>query len=140
MNATDAPDREAMIALSRRYSVASPVTAFVVFEFPQDYISADVPPPSSLGKDRYAQYLALKKQSDADEAKARKDRLDTVASLWDAQKDWWAQTFKPGKPKKGPLPRPVTLRDRETAMDVAAPVPNAPPPDRKSTRLNSSHT
>jgi hypothetical protein len=123
MGATDAPDRGAMIQLSQRYSVASTVTSFVVFENLEDYVAADVAPPASLGKDDYARYLDLKKQAAAATAAAQRDRLDHVVQLWNDEKEWWVTSFTPRKRAEKTQPGEAGDSSVETAVTTGHPAP-----------------
>ncbi|MEI9996709.1 MAG: VIT domain-containing protein [Rhizomicrobium sp.] len=126
MNGADRPDRDAMLALSRRYSIASTVASFAVFENLSDYLEAKAEPPATLGKAALAQYARMKAQADADAAKAQKARLDVVLKMWTDEKLWWQRDFKPvavkkpgGRTQGAPFVPPP---------DVSMPPPPPPPP------------
>lgn len=129
MSATDQPDQDAILAFARRYSVASPIAAFIVLERVEDYIAAGIAPPAMLGKDILAQYeraMAGKAAAARDE---RADRLGDMIELWDAQKEWWATRFDPvARPKPGPGGVRLQPRPPAAASDAAAPPPPPPPP------------
>ncbi|MFT4252313.1 MAG: VIT domain-containing protein [Caulobacter sp.] len=114
--ASDRPDREAALALARRYNVATSEASFVVLEEAYDYVQAGVAPPASAGKDiveAYREALAEQAKDDAEEAA---ERLDEMVEAWAEQKDWWARKpVRKGKRRWAP-----------SAMFV--PVPPPPPP------------
>ncbi|MEI9886154.1 MAG: VIT domain-containing protein [Rhizomicrobium sp.] len=121
MSATDRPDQDALLALSRRYSVASPAASFVVFENIEDYVEAGAEPPASLGKDKLAEYRKRKAARDAEHANAQRRRLDDIVKLWSEQKEWWQKRFKPLP--RAPKPAPFGLDMPRPQADLAPPPP-----------------
>jgi tetratricopeptide (TPR) repeat protein len=89
-------DRKGALQIARRYAVASPVAAFIVFETPRDYAEAEIAPPSSYPKDLRAQYDAMAQAFERGKAEAQKQRLAVVASIWDETRDWWGKKHVPG--------------------------------------------
>lgn len=122
MLAGELPDRDAVVAFSRRYAVASPQASFVVFENISDYVDAGVAPPASLGKEAYQAYAQMVASRDAAKAKAEAERLDKIVTLWEAQKRWWV---KPEIPKRDKMAGPNAL------AVMAAPPPPPPPPSNE---------
>lgn len=142
MSATDRPDKDAVLALARRYSVASPAASFVVFENITDYIAAGAEPPASLGKDVYAQFRAAKAEADAEAARDLGDRLAKMIKMWDDEKTWWQTKFKPIPPRpvirdkrREVVPVPSTRIPSESSPSpvtvlAGSPAPPPPPPPR----------
>ncbi len=112
--------------LSMRYSVASPAMSFVVLESPEDYIRAKIAPPASYPKDALAEYRALKREYDAEEAGARARWLEDLVAAWEDQKDWWTREFDVDTRAKKIAPRggrPAEGVDSIAAQDIGA-LPN----------------
>lgn len=124
--ATDRPDPAAVVALARRYSVASDQASFVVLEDADDYAEAGIPPPATLGEEALADYAAERRRIEAAEAARRNERLDDVVRLWADQKAWWATRFDP----KAKPPRPEKRAGAQgvPTMDADAAAAPAPPP------------
>ncbi len=99
MNATDRPDKDALLAFERRYSVAGAASDFVVLETLDDYIDAQVEPPESFGHDAANHYRLLSKAKAANKVAAEETRLEKVTNLWNEQKGWWNTDFA-AKPKR----------------------------------------
>lgn len=102
---------EALVTLSRRFSVASPMLSFIVLEQPSDYVEADIAPPANYPKQQMKEYREYKAESDAEKRTAATERLAHVIEQWRDQKEWWAAEFKPEPMKKiapptGALPAP----------------------------------
>ena len=120
MSATDRPDQDDLLALSRRYSVASTFAAFVVFENISDYVEAQAEPPATLGAEKLAEFRKLKAKRDAEQARAQGERLDKIVKLWAEEKQWWQTKFKPVPRKQTPV--------QFSADNVLHRVPPPPPP------------
>jgi hypothetical protein len=137
-------DRKQILALARRYSVASPAATFIVLETPEDYAQAEIEPPASYAKDLRGRYDALQKSLSAQKDETQKQKLALVLGQWDEARGWWARKFDPNaappKPKLPPPPR-ATAGPRRTpeprrqqrpvediAQDAAAAAGDAPPP------------
>jgi hypothetical protein len=113
------------VALSRRYGVASPSLSFLVLETPQDYVRADVAPPSGYEGEDLASYRTLREEADREAAEAKRDRLTEVVELWDEQVTWWRRKFAPNA-------RPTQARDERAPPSMIAPLPapnSAPMPE-----------
>jgi tetratricopeptide (TPR) repeat protein len=114
-----ATDRPRFIALSRRYSVASPTMSFVVLEQPEDYVTNKIAPPANYTRRREWEELAAEAEEDLADAKA--GRLAVVRKEWAEQVAWWERKFDL-------RPRPV-VRYNKTVGSAALPsVRNEPPP------------
>ena len=130
MRASDEPDQDALIDLSRRYSVASTAASFVVFENVGDYVAADVAPPSSAGEEIAAAYRAAKGQADAAAAAERAQRLEAMVAMWDEEKAWWNRRFDlhPPRAEHGGSRERATGGSTSSAPPPPPPPPPAPPP------------
>jgi hypothetical protein len=117
-------DRKQILALARRYSVASPAATFIVLETPEDYAQAEIEPPASYAKDQRARYDMLQKSLLAQKEQAQSQKLALVLGQWDEARTWWARKFDPNaavpKPKLPPAPRPTARARREEAEDASA--------------------
>lgn len=137
--------RDAYVALSRRYGIASPSLSFLVLETPEDYVEANVAPPAGYPAEQLAEYRALREDADADAAETRAEQLEKMVGLWSEQVEWWETRFDPRArpnreskeeappmpsvaPAPEPMPAPVqqqpaapgTVVDAVTADDVGA--------------------
>ena len=79
--------------IGRRYSVAGPGFAYVVFEAPSDYVAAAVAPPKNYPKHARSVYEQRQAAYDMELAAARIEHLDELRAAWRAQKAWWATSF-----------------------------------------------
>jgi len=124
-------DREAFVALSRRYSVASPTLSFLVLDDPKDYVEAGVEPTATYPK--LAEYRTAKAENDREAAEERAERFTELLSAWNEEVEWWKQDFDPkARPKKSdrggtPAPPPPPPPAIAPAM-VLPEVRNEPPP------------
>ena len=110
------------IALSRKFGIASPSLSFVVLETPQDYVTAEVAPPTNYAPEELAKYAALKRDDDRQKDDRRQERLGEVVELWNAEVKWWKTPFNPYA---------KTARDQDDDRGVPPPAPvvaPAPPP------------
>ena len=121
---------EALVTLSRRFSVASPTLSFIVLEQPSDYVEADIAPPANYPKGQMKEYREYKAESDAEKRTAAAERLAHVIEEWKGQKEWWAAEFKPERVKKiapptdaspapAPAARAVAGAGEEDLMEIA---------------------
>ena len=81
------------VAMSRRFSVASPAMSFLVLEDAQDYVEAELVPPSNYPKELMAEYRELKAEDERARRELEAGRLDHVAGLWSEVVDWWKTDF-----------------------------------------------
>ncbi|WGM40084.1 VIT domain-containing protein [Caulobacter sp. NIBR1757] len=127
----DKPDQDRLIALARRYSVATPAAAFIVLETINDYAQAGIDPPESLGKEQLAQYRSMTEGKAAMEQRRQDARLDQVIAMWDAQKVWWKAEHKPVKVKarrRDDADGPASAESAALEAPPPPPPPPAPPP------------
>ena len=123
----DSMDIEALAAEARRWSVATPGVSFIVLETPGDYVESGFEPPQTYPKDQREQYEAIKRQQDANDARADTAYYQSIVQMWEERKAWWS-----GKPMPQPRPQPV-VRTTNQAMveeqgDRLPPPPPPPPP------------
>ncbi len=139
--ASDHPDNERILALTRRYSVATEGSVFLVLENAEDYADAEIVPPASLGKEVLETYRKALADREVMKAKKQAERITLVREEWNEQKAWWATAFNPhAKPKA--LNGKSEDEDAGPAADAAAapaiqaremappplPAPAPPPP------------
>ena len=128
---SDRPDTDRLVALARRWSVATPVASFIVLETMQDYAEADIEPPADVGKAALAEYRALADERGKEAREARANRLDDLITAWDDEKAWWNTRFPPVKRQragKGGALGEQGEPARPVAAPPAPPSPEPPPP------------
>ena len=119
LGATDRPDLDALVALARRYSVATPSAVFLVLETAEDCAQSDVEPPATAGAELLRSWRELAAERRAEKAAARAERLTEVVEAWEEQRRWWRTRFDPrARPK----------RSRGRAGDSAVAAEAVPPP------------
>lgn len=121
--ADDPAEHDAMVALARKYQVASASLSFLVLESPDQYVDADIAPPlESFAADWREEYAGLRQEKDAGAKEVLAEHLEMVRDNWTERKKWWAERFDP---KAG-------AKDSQEQMMAppadAAPPPPAPPP------------
>jgi tetratricopeptide (TPR) repeat protein len=84
---------DALVALSRRFSVASSSLSFLVLEQPDDYVQAGIEPPASYPGDGIVAYRKAKSEFDKERSAKAAARLEEIIEAWDEQKAWWDTTF-----------------------------------------------
>lgn len=124
MAATDRPDGAAVLALSRRYGVASAQASYVVLENASDYARAGIAPPAIWGEDFLEEYADARKEMDDEARDRRAERLASVLELWREQKVWWGKRYRPDVQPKA-LRKPALAAVPRLAAEAAA----APPAD-----------
>jgi len=93
LNSVERPNLDGIVALARRYSVATFATAFIVLESASDYASEGIEPPASLGDKELARYRNLRAQLDREKLNVQSKRLETVVTKWNELKSWWAADY-----------------------------------------------
>ena len=135
LNTVDGANTDRVVALSRRYSIATFATVFLVLETPFDYANAGIEPPPSFGKPALMQYRELRAQAERVKADAQAERLETVVAKWAELKTWW-QTDYPNAPRPAPVRRstlpPVDPLRAVPSLPPPPPPPPAPPPSGKA--------
>lgn len=125
-SAGDDRDREAIVAFSRRYSVASPDVSFIVLETGRDYAMARFDPPANLPPQLLEEYRAVRTGMKEEETRQRSQRLATILGQWEEMRSWWSTRFNPAS-----RPKPANDgggRGRMPPPPPPPPVPMAPPP------------
>ena len=117
-------DRDAFVALSRRYSVASETLSFIVLETVDDYVQADIDPPATYPQ--LAEYRVRKAAAAKGLAEQKSGRFDALLIAWRDEVLWWETKFDPyARPPKAAEPRRNTGGDN---MVLPAPMSAPPPP------------
>jgi hypothetical protein len=111
---------EALLVLSRQFSIAGPSLSFLVLENPQDYIEADIAPPANYPKESLAEYRRMKAAHDEEQRANRAGRLERVIEQWTEQREWWSTRFERQAPKKI---APGADRQRRSHEGLSAPPP-----------------
>lgn len=121
-------DRDAFVALSRRYSVASETLSFIVLETVNDYVESDIDPPATYPQ--LAEYRVRKAAAAKGLAERNSGRFDAVLIAWRDEVLWWETKFDPyARPPKAAEPRRETSAvDANMAMPALASPPPPPPP------------
>ncbi|MFM6854355.1 MAG: VIT domain-containing protein, partial [Sphingopyxis sp.] len=119
-----------LVAMARRYSVASPLASFIVLENPADYVEANIPPPTSYPKALADEFTRLRAVANTQLAAAQARRLQDVTALWDQQRAWWNTPFNPDakSPQDGQRIVPVAGQGGNVMEPVTVLVPPSPPP------------
>jgi tetratricopeptide (TPR) repeat protein len=126
--ASDERDRDALVAFSRRYSVASPDVSFIVLETGRDYATSKIEPPATLPAELLAEYRQVRDALKQEETGARSQRLETVLAGWQEMRTWWARRFpvrqRIPRGRRGIMP-PVQV---QAIAPPSLPVPAPPAP------------
>lgn len=113
LGATDRPDKDAIVALSRRYSVATDEAVFIVLETGYDYAYAGIEPSLSIGERELAHYRQAVAEDQAYKRKEQAERLDDVVKRWREEKRWWqtdfSKPFPPDMADYDEIPRTVLI-------------------------------
>ncbi len=132
LDAGDQPDRERSLGFARQYQIAAGDATFLVLESLQDYITAEIAPPQSAGKDIQAQYAQAVEANARTKERQAAERLTLVVTEWQEEKDWWAR--KLSAKDLAPVDHEAPQREHEHRMarpDMPPPPPAptaAPPP------------
>ena len=110
-----------LLAIGRRYGIASPATSLIVFESLSQWLEHDVEPPESLA-DIHAQWVKRRPteaQRAEREENRRKSFLQRLRSEWKARIAWWENPIppKPKTPKSGLFD---SMRRRSAMGETAA--------------------
>lgn len=122
-----------LVAMARRYSVASPMASFIVLENPADYVEANIPPPTSYPKPLTDQYLAMRASADQARSVQQEARLGVVTGLWREQISWWEARYDgrgqhQGNGRGNEEQQREPRRDSQNATTDVPPPPPPPPP------------
>jgi len=116
--------REAYVALSRRYGIASPSLSFLVLEGVNDYLAAKIDPPATLPAGWRDDYERARKAADSNDASQAQRHRETLVNEWRDQVAWWKTKFDPAAVPK----RIATSRSFDRTAPGEAPPPPPPPP------------
>lgn len=120
--ADDPVEHDAMVALARKYQVASASLSFLVLESPDQYVDADIAPPlASFGAEWREEYARLRKEKDGGAKETLDEHLEMVRENWAERRQWWAKRFD-AKAKA------ANGDDQDMMMAPPPPPPPAPPP------------
>lgn len=112
-------NRAASQALSQRFGLVGPDTSLLVLETLDDYLRYGIRPAGPL-QQAYDRQHAI---TLADDATARRQRLDSLAAQFAQREAWWNRSWPKGAP-------PVAQRAKAMSapMAMAPPAPPAPAP------------
>jgi hypothetical protein len=131
--------RDAYVALSRRYGIASPSLSFLLLESVGDYLNAKIDPPATLPSEWRDDYARQRKAMEADDARIAQRHFDQLLREWQDEVAWWKTRFDPAaRPNRiatsrsfdrtGPPPTTVVTPPPMVNVPSAAPPPPPPPP------------
>lgn len=110
-------NRAAIQALSQRFGLVGPDTSLLVLETLDDYLRYGIRPAGPLQQAYDRQHAVTL----ADDAAARRQRLDTLAAQFAQREAWWNRSWPKGAP---PVAQPAKATSAPMAM--APPAPPAP--------------
>ena len=88
-----------LLAIGRRFGVASPATSLLVLESLDQWLRHDIEPPATLPQMR-EQWLAAKKNRPAEDPEAKAARhLEMLKEQWKIRMEWWNTDFSKIKPQ-----------------------------------------
>jgi hypothetical protein len=117
---------ERMVSLAREFQVASPTMAFLVLETPEQYLTADIRPPSGFSKEWLGEYRQAKRERDAQRDSAKAERFSFVLAQWQARKQWWNTRFTTQSRQKISAGNARASRNAPVMIAQAAAPPPAP--------------
>lgn len=89
---------EELLAIGRRFGVASPATSLLVLESLDQWLRHDIEPPATLPQMRERWFAAKKNRPGEDpEAKAAR-HLEMLKGQWKQRMEWWNTDFSKVKP------------------------------------------
>ena len=99
-----------LLALGRRYGLASPATSLIVLESLDQWLRYEIEPPESLPQMRADYQKAILQKISRDPAEALAAHSNQLAKIWADRVAWWKNYKKtlPKEPKRGLL---AGLRD-----------------------------
>lgn len=88
-----------LLALGRRFGLASPATSLLVLESLDQWLRHDIEPPATLPQMR-EQWLVAKKNRPGEDPEAKAARhLEMLKGLWKQRMEWWTTDFSKVKPE-----------------------------------------
>ena len=114
-----------LLAIGRRFGVASPATSLLVLESLDQWLRHDIEPPATLPQMR-EQWYAAKKNRPAEDPEAKAARhLEMLKGQWKQRMEWWASP--PPKAAGSPWDGRVTFaEDDEDDLMMAEDADEAP--------------
>lgn len=85
---------DAVVSVSRQFSIAGPLLSFLVLEDPDDYVTAGIRPPANYPREAMAEYREMLADHEEEMRTARAERLETIIEAWNDQKEWWNTKFE----------------------------------------------
>jgi len=110
-------NRAAIQALSQRFGLVGPDTSLLVLETLDDYLRYGIRPAGPLQQAYDRQHAVTL----ADDAAARRQRLDTLAAQFAQREAWWNRSWHKGAPPVAPPAKAMSA-----PMAMAPPAPPAP--------------
>jgi tetratricopeptide (TPR) repeat protein len=105
-----------LLAIGRRFGVASPATSLLVLESLDQWLRHDIEPPATLPQMR-EQWFAAKKNRPGEDPEAKAARhLEMLKGQWKQRMEWWNTDFSKVKP-----PEPAGKRRAIPQDGMAAP-------------------
>ena len=121
-----------LLALGRRYSIASPVTSLIVLETLDQYLRHRIEPPETMSF--HAEWKRRRAAEDDPIAaqKAKTEHLQLLLQLWEERVKWWNDPIPPKRTPKSGLfdglfsrSSRVSSVEREEVADEGAPAMSA---------------
>lgn len=103
LSALPEPDRDALLALGRRYGIVTPGASLLVLDTLEQHIEHNVRPPATRPEMRTAWDARLQaKQQTEDDAAA--SHLETIVAQWAERVEWWNTDWstRANEPPKAP--------------------------------------
>lgn len=85
-------NKEALIALGKRYNLVTPGTSMLVLETLEQHVQHHIMPAASRPELR-REYLAQIEQQQSQEKQTRAAKLEQVVQIWRTRVEWWEQRF-----------------------------------------------
>ncbi len=124
----DPADRDRMQSLARQFQVASPTMAFLVLETPDQYINAEIEPPSGFDEQWRARYAKAKSERDDARRSERQERLEFVVAQWEVTRSWWNEQYDQDSAMRPNVLAQRNPNDAQTGANVDQFLPPPPPP------------
>ncbi len=101
-----------IINFSRPFSLAGSESALLVLEDPEDYVSAEVKPPSDYPNELMSSYKEKHSDYQVELSDEKEDRLDDIIDIWEDQIDWWTEKYDI-EPSHALTEPPLAIEDTE---------------------------
>jgi hypothetical protein len=112
-----------LLALGRRYGLASPATSLIVLESLDQWLRYEIEPPETLPQMRADYQKAILQKISRDPADVLAGHTNQLAKLWADRVSWW-KNYKKGLPKEpkhsflAGLRNGMGIRSRSSSRDV----------------------